>query len=83
MVHQYFTLSIQKIGGIPDSQMHPQISNDDWLHTVSWYHIHLFSQETYPLVICYMATENGLVEIVSFPMKHGDFSIAMLVITRG
>ena len=27
----------------------------------------------YPLVICYIAIENGPVEIVDFPMKHGDF----------
>ena len=27
----------------------------------------------YPLVICYIAIENGPVEIVSFPVRHGDF----------
>ena len=32
----------------------------------------------YPLVICYIAIENGPF-IVDFPIKHGEFSIAMLV----
>jgi len=27
----------------------------------------------YPLVICYIAIENGPVEIVDLPIKHGDF----------
>ena len=27
----------------------------------------------YPLVMCYIAIEHGPVEIVSFPMKNGDF----------
>ena len=27
----------------------------------------------YPLVICYIAIENGPVEIVDFPIEHGDF----------
>ena len=29
--------------------------------------------EDYPLVICYIAIENGPVEIVNFPNKNGDF----------
>ena len=27
----------------------------------------------YPLVICYIAIENGPVEIVDFPIENGDF----------
>ena len=27
----------------------------------------------YPLVICYIAIENDPVEIVDFPIEHGDF----------
>ena len=29
--------------------------------------------DIYPLVICYIAIENGPVEIVDFPIKNGDF----------
>ena len=27
----------------------------------------------YPLVICYIAIENGPIEIVDLPIKHADF----------
>ena len=33
----------------------------------------LLAKPTYPLVICYIAIENGPVEIVDFPIKNGDF----------
>ena len=39
--------------------------------------------KTYPLVNIQKAIENGPVEIVDLPIKHGDFSIVMLVYQRG
>ena len=43
-----------------------------------------FSYVGYPLVICYIAIENGPVEIVDFPMKNGgSFQFAMLVYQAG
>ena len=33
----------------------------------------------YPLVICYIAIENGPVEIVDFPIKHGDFPVRYVI----
>ena len=33
------------------------------------------AKKTYPLVMSNIAIENGPVEIVDFPIKHGDFSI--------
>ena len=37
----------------------------------------------YPLVICYIAIENGPVEIVDFPMKHGDFPVRYVKLPEG
>ena len=40
---------------------------------ISWQQKH----PGYPLVICYIAIENGPVEIVDLPTKNGDFSMVM------
>jgi hypothetical protein len=40
----------------------------------------------YPLVICYIAIENGPVEIVDlmdFPMKNGDFPWLLVSLAEG
>ena len=47
------------------------------------FRLRLMIKHDYPLVIQHIAIENGPVEIVDFPIKHGDFSIAVCTFTRG
>ena len=43
---------------------------------------YVFDTIYYPLVICYIAIENGPVEIVSFPIKHGGSFHSFCMFTR-
>ena len=37
----------------------------------------------YPLIICYIAIENGPVEIVDLPMTHRDFPVRYVKLPEG
>ena len=61
------------------SRIYPTFINKNSMQKKTSWHHSCFP--TYPLVICYIAIENGPVETVSFPIKKTTwyFSIVMLV----